>query len=161
MFQDLRYGARMLTKSPAFTAAAVLSLALGIGANTAIFSLLDAVLLKMLPVRQPEQLVVVATAVPGQPRRGISSFSYPVFRELRGQNSVFSGMFAHDVLPVSMSGGGQTERVLAELVSGNFFEVLGVNPHLGRVFTEADDRTPGAHAVTVISYKFWQRRFGA
>jgi len=160
LFQDLRYGARMLMKSPAFTAAAVLSLALGIGANTAIFSLLDAVLLKMLPVRQPEQLVVVAAGAPGQPRRGIS-FSYPVFRELRDQNSVFSGMFGHDVLPMSMSGGGQTERVLGELVSGNFFDVLGVNPQLGRVLTEADDRTPGAHGVTVISYNFWQRRFGA
>jgi predicted permease len=161
MFQDLRYAARMLMMRPAFTAAAVLSLALGIGANTAIFSLLDAVLLKLLPVREPEQLVVVAAGAPGQPRRGISSFSYPVFRELRDRNSVFSGMFGHDVLPMSMSGGGQTERVLGELVSGNFFEVLGVNPHLGRVFTEADDQTPGAHPVTVISYNFWQRRFGA
>src|SRR4029079_10496524 len=103
--------------------------------------------LKMLPVRQPEQLVVVAAGAPGQPRRGIS-FSYPVFRELRDQNSVFSGMFGHDVLPMSMSGGGQTERVLGELVSGNFFDVLGVNPQLGRVLTEADDRTPGAHGVT-------------
>ena len=80
---------------------------------------------------------------------------------MREKNSVFSGMFARDGLPVSMSGGGQTERVLAELVSGNFFEVLGVSPQLGRVFTDADDQTPGAHPVAVISYNFWQRRFGA
>jgi predicted permease len=160
MFQDLRFGARMLAKSPGFTAVAALSLALGIGANTAIFSLIDAVLLKRLPVKQPEQLVVVGIDAFRQPDKVISSFSYPVFRELREKNSVFSGMFAHDALLMFLSGGGQTERVLGELVSGNFFSVLGVNPHLGRVFTEADDQTPGAHPVAVISYNFWQRRFG-
>jgi len=162
MLNDFRYALRQLLKTPGFTAVAVLSLALGIGANTAIFSLLNAVLLKSLPVRQPEQLVVVATKAPGQTQIGpISSFSYPVFRELREKNPGFSGMFAHNALPMSMSGGGQTERVLGELVSGNFFSVLGVNPHLGRVFTEMDDQTPGAHPVAVISYNFWQRRFGA
>jgi len=144
-----------------FDPSAALSLALGIGANTAIFSLLDAVLLKRLPVKHPEQLVVVGTDTPEQPSRGISSFSYPVFRELREKNSVFSGMFAHSALSMSMSGGGQSERVLGELVSGDFFAVLGVNPHLGRVLTGADDQTPGAHPVAVISYNFWQRRFGA
>jgi predicted permease len=160
MIQDIRYGTRMLAKSKGFTTVAVLSLALGIGANTAIFSLLDAVLLKTLPVNQPEQLVLVSPAAPGQPGRGIP-FSYPVFREFRDKNAVFSGMFAWDGLPMSMSGGGQTERILGELVSGNFFAVLGVNPHMGRVFTEADDQSPGAHPVAVISYNFWQRRFGA
>jgi predicted permease len=160
MFQDLRYGVRMLLASKMFTLVAVLSLALGIGANTAIFSLLDAVLLKTLPVKQPEQLVLVGAAPPDQPLRGVP-FSYPVFRELRDKNAVFSGMFAWSGLPMSMSGGGQTERVLGELVSGHFFAVLGVNPHLGRVFTEADDQSPGAHPVAVISYNFWQRRFGA
>src|SRR5215475_2783646 len=124
LWQDLRFGLRMLRKAPGFTAVAVFSLALGIGANTAIFSLLDALLLKKLPVPQPERLVVVTTAAPGQAGSGISSFSYPVFRELRDGNVVFSGIFAHDALPVSMSGGGQTERVLAELVSGNFFAVV-------------------------------------
>ena len=162
MLNDLRYAIRQLLKTPGFLAVAVLSLALGIGANTAIFSLVNAVLLKRLPVRQPEQLVVVATEAPGQTQIGpISSFSYPVFRELREKNPGFSGMFAHNALPMSMSGGGQTVRVLGELVSGNFFSVLGVNPHLGRVFTETDDQTPGAHPVAVISYNFWQRRFGA
>ena len=154
VIQDLRYGARMLLKNRGFTLVVALSLALGIGANTALFSLIDAILLKPLPVKQPEQLVVVGTDAFQQPGKVSSSFSYPVFRDLREQNSVFSGMFAHDALPMGLSGGGQTERVLCELVSGNFFSVLGVNPHLGRVFTEADDQTPGAHPVAVISYNF-------
>ncbi|HEU0004594.1 MAG TPA: ABC transporter permease, partial [Terriglobia bacterium] len=162
MLNDFRYALRQLLKNPGFTAVAVLSLALGIGANTAIFSLVNAILLKRLPVREPEQLVVVATEAPGQTQIGpISSFSYPIFRELREKNTGFSGMFAHNALPMSMSGGGQTERVLGELVSGNFFSVLGVNAYLGRLFFEADDQTPGAHPVAVISYSFWQRRFGA
>jgi hypothetical protein len=171
MFQDLRYGVRMLLKAKGFTTVAVLSLALGIGANTAIFSLLDAVLLRTLPIERPERLVVVATSAtgtagtifagPGGGPSVVSSFSYPLFRELRDKAPVFSGVFGHDVLPMSMSGGGQTERVLGELVSGNFFSVLGVAPHLGRVFTESDDETPGAHAVAVVSYSFWQRRFSA
>src|SRR6266508_3801603 len=156
---DLKFAFRQLLKNPGFTAVAGLSVALGIAGNTAIFSLLDALLLKRLPVQQPEQLVVVAVDAPGL--AGISSFSFPVFRELREQNSVFCGMFAHDVLPMSLSGGGQTERVLGELVSGSFFGTLGVAPHLGRVFTAADDQTPGAHALAVLSYNCWQRRFGA
>src|SRR5262245_58609288 len=159
--QDLRYGARMLIKNPGFTLVAVLSLALGIGANTAIFSLLDALLLKPLPVKQPEQLVIVGTDTPSQPGRGWSIFSYPVFRELREKNSVFSGMFARSGLQMSLSGSGQTERVQGEVVSGNFFSTLGVGPLLGRLLTEADDQTPGAHPVAVISFNFWQRRFGA
>jgi len=157
---DLLYAFRQLLKNPGFTAVAVLTLALGIGANTAIFSLLDAVLLKTLPIKHPELLVAVSPSAPGQPGRGIP-FSYPVFREFRDKNAVFAGMFAYSELPMSMSGGGQTERVLGELVSGNFFAVLGVNPHLGRLFTEADDQAPGAHPVAVISFNFWQRRYGA
>ena len=157
MIQDLRYGIRMLLKSPVFTAVAVLSLALGIGANTAIFSLLDAILLKPLPVQQPDQLITMSTVAPGQ---NISiSFSYPLFREMREKNRVFTGMSGYDRFPASMSSGGQSERVLVEIVSGNFFSLLGVNPHTGRVFTEADDQTPGAHPVAVLSYNFWQRRF--
>jgi len=161
MFQDLRFGIRMLTKSPGFTLVAVFSLALGIGANTAIFSLLDALLLKPLPVTQPEQLVVVGVQAPSQPGRSFSLFSYPVFRELREKDMAFSGMFARSGLQMSLSGGGQTERVQGEVVSGNFFSVLGVNAALGRVLTETDDQTPGAHPVAVISFNFWQRRFGA
>src|SRR5882672_3688085 len=161
LWQDLRYGARTLLKRKGFTFVAALSLALGIGANTAIFSLLDALLLKPLPVKQPDQLVVVNIATPSQPGRRYSSFSYPVFRELREKNSVFSGMFARSGLQMSMSAGDQTERVQGEVVSGNFFSVLGVNPLHGRLLTESDDQTPGAHPVAVISFNFWQRRFGA
>jgi predicted permease len=153
MFQDLRFGLRMLLKHKGFTTIAVLSLALGIGANTAIFSLLDALLLKKLPVKQPEQLVVV----------GGLRYSYPdpTFKELNEKNSVFAGMFTFHSLEMTMSDGNQAERVLGELVSGDFFAVLGVDAHLGRVFSDADDQTPGTHLVTVISYNFWQRRFGA
>jgi predicted permease len=161
LWQDLRYGARMLLKHKGFTLVAALSLALGIGANTAIFSLLNALLLKPLPVKQPDQLVVVNTAPPGKPERAFSSFSYPVFREMREKNTVFSGMFARSGFQMSLSGGGQTERALGEVVSGNFFSALGVNPQLGRLLTEEDDQTPGAHPVAVISFNFWQRRFGA
>ena len=161
MFQDLRFGVRMLLKHKAFTFVAVLSLALGIGANTSIFSLLDALLLKPLPVKQPEQLVAVNAATPSQPGRSFSSFSYPLFREIRERNTVFSDMFARSGFQVSMSASGQTERVRGEVVSGNFFSVLGLNPQLGRLLTEADDQTPGAHPVAVLSFNFWQRRFGA
>src|SRR5262249_46709971 len=90
-----------------------------------------------------------------------SSFSYPVFREMRAQNQVFSGMFARSGAQMSMSGGGQTERVLGELVSGNFYSLLGVDAHLGRLLTEADDQAPGASPVAVLSYNFWERRFAA
>src|SRR6266545_3039614 len=161
LWQDLRFGARMLTKRPSFTLIAVVTLALGIGANTAIFSLLDALLLKPLPVKQPEQLVVVNIARPSQPGRGYSSFSYPVFREMQEKNAVFSGLFARSGLQMSMSASGQTELVRGEAVSGNFFAVLGLNPQLGRLLTEADDQTSGAHPVAVLSFNFCQRRFGA
>ena len=121
MFQDLRFGVRMLMKSPGFALVAVFSLALGIGANTSVFSLLDALLLKPLPVKQPEQLVIVGTQAPDQPGRVSSSYSYPVFREMREKNTVFSDIFARSGLQMSLSSGGQTERVLGEVVSGNFF----------------------------------------
>jgi len=161
MFQDVRYGIRMLMKSPAFTLVAVLSLALGIGANVAIFSLLDALLLKPLPVKQPEQLVVVNTQVPGRTGPGFAPYSYPVFREMREKNTAFSDIVARSGLQMSLNSNGETERVFGEEVSGNFFSMLGVNPQLGRLLTEADDQTPGAHPVAVISFHFWQRRFGA
>jgi putative ABC transport system permease protein len=153
LFQDLRFGVRMLLKSKGFTTVAALSLALGIGANTAIFSLLDALLFKPLPVRQPEQLVFVD---------GLS-FAYPdpVFPELSEKNSSFAGMFSFHSTEMTVSDGNQAERVIGELVSGNFFNVLGVGAHLGRVFTDADDQTPGGHFVTVISYNYWRQRFGA
>src|SRR2546430_3901239 len=130
LFQDVRYGIRTLLRSPGFTAAAVLSLALGIGANTAIFTMIDAVLLKMLPVKEPESLVALAFASPEYPNVPATSFSYPMFRDLRDRNQVFSSMVAYCSLPVSLNADGHTERVSGQLASGNIFSALGVNPLL-------------------------------
>jgi putative ABC transport system permease protein len=156
LLQDLRYALRMLRRSPGFTTVAVLSLALGIGANTAIFSLLDAVLLKMLPIQKPEELEVIGL----RGRQGAATFSYPAFRHLRDHNEVFSGMFARTTVPVTVVTTGSSERATAELVSGSFFSTLGARPTLGRLFTNEDDRTPLAHPVAVLSYNFWQRSLG-
>jgi len=158
LFQDLRYGLRLFFKSPGFTAVAVLSLALGIGANTAIFSLMDKVILRPLPVAEPERLVTVFTQRP----RGLNSgFSYPVYTDYRDHNQVFSGMLAFSPTAFSLNDGKQTERVNGVLVSGNYFSVLGVSPALGRAFLPEEDKTPGTHPVVVLSYGLWQRRFGA
>ncbi|HEU5131649.1 MAG TPA: ABC transporter permease, partial [Pyrinomonadaceae bacterium] len=158
MIADIRYALRMLTKNPAFAGVVVLTLALGIGANAAIFSLLDQVLLQSLPVANPEQLVVLSVYEAKQPDTN-SSFSYPMYQDLRDRNSVFSGVIARGGAQMNVSYGDQTERVRGELVSGNFYEVLGVRPWVGRLFTQDDDRTPRAHPVAVLSYKFWESRF--
>jgi predicted permease len=157
LWQDIRYGLRMFSKNPGFTLIAVLMLALGIGANTAIFSLLDTVVFKMLPVKDPTSLVLLANA---DERRG-ASFSYPSYQDLRDRNQVFAGIIAYDGVALNLSDGSQTERAAGQLVSGNFFSVLGVNPFLGRAFSEEDDKTPGAHPVAILSHSFWQRRFAA
>jgi predicted permease len=167
LWQDLRYGARMLLKNPGFTLVAVLTLALGIGANTAIFSLTDQVLLRLLPVERPKELVILRSPGPQGGRvtsdgDNSASFSYPMYKDLRDRgNNVFSGLLARYTLPLSVAGAGQTERADGELVSGNYFEVLGVRPALGRVFNQEDDRAPGAHPVIVLSHAYWTRRFGA
>src|ERR1051326_7724753 len=158
MITDIRYALRMLTKNPAFAGVVVLTLALGIGANAAIFSLLDQVLLQSLPVASPDQLVVLSAYEAKEPVLDYS-FSYPTYQDLRDRNSVFSGVIARGGTQMNVSYGDQTERVSGELVSGNFFEVLGVRPWAGRLFTQDDDRTPGAHPVAVLSYRFWERRF--
>jgi len=158
MIADVRYALRMLTKNPAFAGVVVLTLALGIGANAAIFSLLDQVLLQSLPVANPEQLVVLSVYEAKEPDVD-SSFSYPMYQDLRDRNSVFSGVIARGGTQMNVSYGDQTERVRGELVSGNFYEVLGVRPWIGRLFTQDDDRTPRAHPVAVLSYKFWESRF--
>jgi predicted permease len=159
MITDIRYALRMLTKNPAFAAVVVLTLALGIGANAAIFSLLDRVLLQSLPVADAEQLAVLSAYQPKDGPKDDSSFSYPMYQDLRDQNFVFSGVIARGGTQMNVSYGDQTERVTGELVSGNFFEVLGVRPWAGRLFTQDDDRTPGAHPVAVLSYSFWESRF--
>jgi putative ABC transport system permease protein len=165
LLQDVRYGARMLLKSPAFTAIAVLMLALGIGANTAIFSLTDQVLLRELPVQKPEQLVILRSPgdKPGHTSSdsdAATSFSYPLYEDLRAQSQVFSGLLARYAVPLNVAGQGSTERASGELVSGNYFEVLGVPPALGRVFSLQDEAAPGANPVAVLSYGYWTRRFG-
>jgi len=165
LLQDVRYGARMLLKSPAFTAIAVLMLALGIGANTAIFSLTDQVLLRELPVQKPEQLVILRSPgdKPGHTSSdsdAATSFSYPLYKDLRAQSQVFSGLLARYAVPLNVAGQGSTERASGELVSGNYFEVLGVPPALGRVFSLQDETAPRANPVAVLSYGYWARRFG-
>jgi len=155
-WRDLRYGLRMLLKSPNITLTAVLTLALGIGANTAIFTLLDKVLIRPLPVEQPYQLVTFVEDASGAP----AIFSYPLYAELRDRNDVLSGVVAHDQKPFSLSDGSQSERVVGQIVSGNYFATLGVRPALGRFFLPEEDRTPGTHPVIVISHGLWQRRFG-
>ena len=169
MFQDIRYGIRILLKKPGFTAIAVLSLALGIGANTAIFSLLDAVLIKTLPVEQPQQLVLFGN---GQdqgmtnsfPHESWHLFSYPFYRQVQQRTDVFSGVASLLSMPWNVHGfvetGGEIEQMEVQLVSGSYFPVLGVNAGLGRVLTEADDQNPGGHPVAVVSYAWWQQRLG-
>ena len=165
LLQNLRYAVRMLAKSPGFTVVAILTLALGIGANAAIFSITDQVLLRLLPVQKPEELVVLHSPGP-QPGRNWSDgdrsvvWSYPMYKDLRDNNRVFSGLLARFATQASVSGQRQTELADAELVSGNYFEVLGVQPALGRVFNSQDETAPGANPVAVLSYGYWQRRFG-
>jgi predicted permease len=160
--QDLGYALRVLAKNPGFTVVVVLTLGLGIGANTAIFSLMDQVLLRALPVRNPHELVQLDG--PGA-FRGMTvndhTFSYPMYRDLRDGNQVFSGVLARFPASVTVSWRDQSERVAADLVSGNYFEVLGVRPALGRTFTAEDDRRAGEHLVVILSHGFWTRRFGA
>ena len=169
LIQDIRFSLRQLRKNPGFAAVAVFTLALGIGANTAIFSMLNAVLLRSLPVRQPEQLMLFGKgtwrgSVDELPNRSWQLFSYPFFRDFRQKNQVFSDVAAIDSILFSthgrVAGGENLEKVNVELVSGTYFNVLSVNPLLGRVFTDADDQTPGGHPIAVASHSWWQRRFG-
>jgi predicted permease len=157
LIQDLRYGLRRLTRSPGFTLVALLSLALGIGANTAIFSLVNTTLLRPLPVEKPEQLVSLTNAVEN---RRSPMFSYPNYKDFRDRNEVFEGLLAYRFAPLSLSHDGVNERLWGYVVSGNYFELLGVKPAMGRMISTDDDREPGAHPVTVLSYQCWQQRFG-
>jgi predicted permease len=160
MINDIRYALRMLAKSPGFACVVIFTLALGIGANAAIFSLMDRVLLQSLPVANPEQLGVLSSYDPKDGPDIDSSFSYAMYQDLRDKNDVFSGVITRGSSQMNVSYGDQTERVRGELVSGNFFEVLGVRPWAGRLFTQDDDRTPSAHPVAVLSYAYWESRFG-
>ena len=158
LMQDLRYGFRTMRRTPGFTAVAVITLALGIGANTAIFSLLDAFLWEKLPVKDPQQLVFVRAI--GSDGRTSGEFPYREFEQLRDHNSSFSGTYSFDSSNGSVTVDGQSEIVPNDFVTGNYFEVLGVGALLGRTLTPDDDQ-PGKKPVAVISYAYWQRRFGA
>ena len=158
LIKDIRFAVRRLIKTPGFTAAAVLSLALGIGANTAIFSLVNTILLRPLPVDHPEQLVAVT---PVSKSSNFSNFSYPNYVDFRDKNQVFSGLLAWRFAPMSLSVSGRNERIWGYLVTGNYFEVLGLTAFRGRIFTQDEDRSPGANPVAVISYGSWQSRFGS
>ncbi len=159
LFQDARYGIRQLLKHPTFAILAIISLALGIGANTAIFSLVNTVLLRPLPVRDSAQLVVVHGSVHNGTDFSIQS--YLNYKDYRDRNDVFSGVLAYRFVVAGLSHNGNSERAWGLLASGNYFDVLGVNPILGRGFLVEEDQTPGGHPVVVLSYSCWQKRFGA
>ncbi len=149
--QDLRYAFRMLLKQPGFTAAVVVTLALGIGANTAVFSLVNATLFQRLPVPNRGQLVYVT--------RGGGVFSYPGYVWLRDGNQVLDGLAAWGGIVASLNSGDSAELVNGVIVTGNFFDILGIRPAQGRLITTSDDVKPGGHPVAVISHEFWQTRF--
>jgi predicted permease len=158
LWQDVRFGFRILFKSPAFTLVAALSLALGIGANTAVFSIINDSLLKPLPVEEPGRLVSVFTTDVKNP--GNLSTSHLNYVDYRDQNQVFSGLLAYTFAQLSLTKEETTEPVFGLVVSGNYFDVLGVKAALGRTFMPDEDQTPGAHPVVALSHGLWQRSFG-
>jgi hypothetical protein len=161
---DLRFSARSFLRSPSFTATAVLSLALGIGATTAIYSLLDQVVLHALPVQEPERLVLIDWIGDGASVNAFGSYNlmpYPICRDLQQQGQFFEGVLCRAATSVNLSTGGDARPAAAELVSGTYFSVLGVSPARGRLFTNDDDQTPGAKPVVVLSYDFWKTAWSA
>jgi predicted permease len=168
LLQDLRYAWRMLAKRPAFTAVVVSVLTIGIGANTAVFSIVNALLLKMLPITAPEKLVSLRLNHGEEGGlRLTTDISYPVFERLRDENQVLSGILATgggvnkiDIKPTGPGANGQTEQAGMELVSGGYFQVLGVNAVMGRTLTPDDDKIGAPNAVAVISHGYWKRRMG-
>ena len=165
LLQDFRYAGRMLRKSPGFTAVAILSLAFGIGANTAIFQLVDALRIRSLPVVSPEQLAEIRIGERSN-RRGqfngrLSSLTNPLWEKIRDQQQAFAGAFVWGDDRFNLTNGGEKRFAEGLWVSGEVFQVLGVRPALGRLFTSADDRRGCASSGAVISYGFWQREFGS
>jgi putative ABC transport system permease protein len=168
LWQDLRYGARMLRKAPGFTALAVLALTLGISVNTTLLSVVNALVLRSLPVERPDQLVrpYRESKKEGEFWGGIA---YANYLDLRDQNETLSGLFAFQNTSAGISGGegrdsgagARAEIASGELVSGNYFDVLGVKPVLGRGFSPEEDRTENSHPVVVLGQAFWQRRFNS
>lgn len=162
MLPQLRYALRRLRLSPVFTTVAVASLALGIGANSAIFNLIEAALLETVPVRDPGQLYWLRVNYPGE--ASARGFSYPFYNQLRKAGAGFEDLICSYPAPFSLSAatadGSTPERVQGALVSGNYFQMLGVKAYAGRVITPADDLVRGGHPVAVVSFEFWKRRFG-
>src|ERR1035437_8448276 len=168
--QDLRYALRQLRKSPGFTLTVVVTLALGIGANDAIFTLFDQALLRMLPVNHPKELVRFEwngafngsmSSFGGNSENHFNYFSYPMYKDLRDQNQVFQGILAADKATVGVSWHNQAESRDAEVVSGNYFQLLGLKPAAGRLLTPQDDTAKNANPVVVLSYSYWKARFGS
>ena len=160
MLQDFRHGLRILMKNPGFTFIAVLSLALGIGANTAIFSVTDKLLLRSLPVSEPQQLFRL-TSVSVSPHFVSNAFSYPNFNDYRTQNNVLSGLLAFQKNELEFATGDRIERIPSEYVSGNYFDVLGIRASRGRTFSADEDKTPGTQPVAVVSQAFVRKHFNA
>ena len=157
LLHDIRFGLRQLMKQPGFAVLAIISMALGIGANTSIFSLVDTALLRPLAVKEPSQLVELYGTLHNGAEWSLQS--YPNYKEYRDRNSVFSGLFVYRVTVSSLTVNNSSQRVWGYLVSGNYFDVLGVKPMLGRAFLPEEDQTPDSHPVAVISYNCWQHRF--
>jgi putative ABC transport system permease protein len=157
LIQDIRYGLRVLRASPGFAAVAVLSLALGIGANTSIFSVVNAALLRPVPVTEPNRLMFVFNGTTANPW---SVSSYPDYLDYRDQNEVFSDLLSYSSITVSARADDQSDLISGSIVSGNFFDVLGLGAALGRTFTPEEDKTPNTHRVVVISHDLWQQRYG-
>src|SRR2546428_12153265 len=156
MLQDVRFAWRRLVHSPGFAAAAILTLALGIGATATVFGSVNALTLQPLPVSHPEELVFLNSGANGSG----PNFSHPNYRDLRDRNDVFSALIASRLTVMSLAADGRTDRLWGYLVTGNYFDALGVQAIRGRTFTPDDDRVPGGHPIVVISHGCWQRRFG-
>lgn len=160
LLQDLKFALRSFAKAPLFVGVALLSLVFGIGANTAIFSLTDQVLVRMLPVKHPEQLVMFSAIGRHYGNNmGWNRISYPMYQDFRDHNSVFSAMFCFRETDLSVNYNGRTERLSGEFVSGNYFPVMGVTASIGRLFTASDDEHQGGHPIAILSYGYWQSRF--
>lgn len=160
--KDIQFALRAFRKSPVFTAVALLSLALGIGANTAIFTLLDQVLLRLMPVKDPQELVLLSTnGINYGSNWGENALSYPMYRDFKANNSVFSGMFCRFPTQFSLGFNGTIERTTGEFVSGTYFPVLGVGAAIGRTITPDDDRIQNGQPVAMLSYDYWRSRFAA
>ncbi|MFL6568731.1 MAG: ABC transporter permease, partial [Chthoniobacterales bacterium] len=157
MIQDIRYAMRMLLKSPAFSIVAFLAIALGVGVNTTIFGIVNSLLLRPLPVAHPEQLVQIYTL---DARNGKAPNSYLNFLDYAKINDVFSGIAAYQFVPMGLTNAGETTSIFAQMVSGNYFSLLGVTPKLGRGFLAEEDKVPESYPVVVLSHRFWKKLGG-